>query len=666
MKSFRSILLASGMAIAASLGVVATTAGNAVAAPISIDAIAQNPLISSVSMSPDGQYIAALVAVEGQRWPLISIWNTADLDAKPIWIPTNEMRYLQVGFLTNDKLFFVTDQPLTIRGKEDFTRKLFIADVDGTNIEEPLKQQGTLNDAERSIENRFNTVGIIYNDRDNDDFALIQKWDDIYRLDKKTFSMKRVGQTGTDWSFISSLVHPETGDLLGKSELDNIDGDFWSKVYLRDSEDSSWEYHPALSERLKDRKSLSIQGFDGSLDKLVVLSNDESEFTKAYTYNIASKSMGKEPIFEHPKYDIRSVIMGNADEVTGLDSPIGAVISSGGLEVVFTDGYWAGVQDSLKEAFPKMDVSINQRSDKNKQAIISVSDERTPPSYFIWNKGDVKPLGSSRPWINSDDIGKSRWISFAARDGLKIPAILTLPPGYKRSDGRIPVVVHPHGGPWSRDFMGWDQSGWVPFLTSRGIAVVQPQYRGSTGLGKTLWFAGDQEWGQKMQDDKDDAAQFLVDQGIGDPAKMAIFGYSYGGFAAIAASVRPNSPYQCAISGAGVSSLDRIGNLWGSNRITRERQAWTVKGMDPLKNVDKANIPIMLYHGSGDRQADTVHSRDFYKAMKRADKDVEYIEIDKMWHQLPWWPEWGTESLEAIERYLASDKCNNIIARTKT
>jgi len=138
---------------------------------------------------------------------------------------------------------------------------------------------------------------------------------------------------------------------------------------------------------------------------------------------------------------------------------------------------------------------------------------------------------------------------------------------------------------------------------------------------------------------------------------MAIFGYSYGGFSAIAASVRPNSPYQCAISGAGVSSLDRIGNLWGSNRIVKERQAWTVKGMDPLKNVDKANIPILLYHGSGDRQADTVHSRDFYKAMKSAKKDVKYIEIDKMWHQLPWWPEWQTESLEAIEEYLRSDKC---------
>jgi len=563
------------------------------------------------------------------------------------------MRYRSVSFLTDEKIVFTTDQPLTVRGKEDFTQKLYIANADGTDIEEPLKTQGTLNDAVRNFEKRFNTVGILYN---GEKFALVSKFGDVYRLDKSNFRFSKVAKTGSNFNYISGLVNPKTGELLGKSQLDNVGGDFVVKIFTRETENSEWVEHPALTDILKKRQALDVVGFDGSKDKIVVLSNKDSEFTKAYSYNLKTKTFDSAPIFENPKYDILTVLLDSVSE-DQFPAPVGAVVSAGGVEVVYTDGYWAGVQKTMKAQFPKMDISISGRSTKHKHAIISVSDERTPPSYFIWRNEKLTPLGNSRPWMNPEDSGKSRWISFAARDGLKVPAILTLPPNYKRSDGRIPTIVHPHGGPWARDFMGWDSSGWTQFLTSRGVAVIQPQYRGSTGLGKTLWFAGDKEWGQKMQDDKDDAAAFLVKQGIADPNKMAIFGYSYGGFAAIAASVRPNSPYQCAISGAGVSSLDRIGNLWGSNRIVKERQAWTVKGMDPLKNVDKANIPILLYHGSGDRQADTVHSRDFYKAMKSAKKDVKYIEIDKMWHQLPWWPEWQTESLEAIEEYLRSDKC---------
>jgi dipeptidyl aminopeptidase/acylaminoacyl peptidase len=143
-----------------------------------------------------------------------------------------------------------------------------------------------------------------------------------------------------------------------------------------------------------------------------------------------------------------------------------------------------------------------------------------------------------RPWIDPDDIGEQKWVSYTARDGLKIPALLDLPAGWSKEQGPLPLVVNPHGGPWARDYAGWDASGWVPFLTSRGFAVLRPQYRGSTGLGRKLWVAGDAEWGLKMQDDKDDGAQWLVDEGIADPDKMVMFGYSYGGFAAVAAAVK--------------------------------------------------------------------------------------------------------------------------------
>lgn len=160
-----------------------------------------------------------------------------------------------------------------------------------------------------------------------------------------------------------------------------------------------------------------------------------------------------------------------------------------------------------------------------------------------------------------------------------------------------------------------------------------------------------------MSDDNDDGAAWLVSQGIADQSKLAIFGYSYGGFAAMAAVVRDKPPYRCAIAGAGVSDLRRLGNLWGQNQVQREIQGSTVTGMDPLANVAKASIPIMLYHGDRDTQAEARHSRDFYSAMKAAGKDIEYHEIKDMWHHLPWWPEWHRETLGLIENYLAGPKC---------
>lgn len=668
MKSLKPL----GASVCAIAAVISTTMTPSVsmAAPIPVESIAKHDALRRVSMSPDGKHIAGLVAVEGKRWPVISIWKTDNLKAKPIWIPTEEMRYRSVSFLTNDKIIFTTDQPLTRRGKEDFTIKAFIADIDGTNIEEPMKRGGTLNDAVRNVEARNSTVGVFWNDVENENFMLLEKINvsngsqEIFRLNKKSGRVNRVGRGSESSQYLSSLVNPTNGELLGKQELVNEGGDFWTKIYIRASKDSPWVYHPKLSSRLKDLNNGGIVGFDGSLEKLVVTSDEGSEHVKAYNYDVKSQTMSA-PIFESPKFSVFNVTMQKSPG-SDFSRPVGVTMAGPSVKTIYTDGYWAGIQKSLEKQFKGMNISIGSRRDKLKKAIITVSDERTPTSYLIFDNGGLTPLGSSRPWMDPNDSGKSRWIEFTARDGLKIPAILSLPPGYKRSQGRIPVMVHPHGGPWARDFMGWDSSGWTQFLTSRGMAVIQPQYRGSTDLGRKLFLAGHEEWGQKMQDDKDDAAKFLVDQGIGDPNRMAIFGYSYGGFAAIAASVRPNSPYNCAISGAGVSSLDRINNLWGSNRINKERQAWTVKGMDPIKNVDKANIPILLYHGSGDRQADTEHSRIFYKAMKAAGKDVKYVEIDKMWHQLPWWPEWHTESLTLIEDFLESPKCNMISAQYRS
>ncbi len=157
-----------------------------------------------------------------------------------------------------------------------------------------------------------------------------------------------------------------------------------------------------------------------------------------------------------------------------------------------------------------------------------------------------------------------------------------------------------------------------------------------------------------MQEDKDDGAQYLVEQGIADPDNMLIFGYSYGGFAAAAASVLPDSPYRCAISGAPVTDLGRIGNNWSRNRVQRALQGVTVKGMDPMENTGKVHMPVLLYVGSRDVRTPSFHAENFYNAIK--DKvPARYELIEDMPHSLPWYYRHHEQTLTLIEDFLEQE-----------
>lgn len=653
---FKKLVTGCASALSACLVLTATAHSD----PIPIEDLAKNEAISGVTLSPDGKHVAALVGTDQHKHSVISVWNTDDLTKKPNWIPTEEMMYVWVGFLGNDQLIWLNRDKRVYGSTKTLEHKLVIADLDGGNDFEPTEARGSqADDLQFDIFYQFDDNERVYLSRSAD---FIQK---IVEVNLKTGKRRNVAEASEEFTFMSGAVHPVTGDLLMKEELGVGAGRYFLNRYFREDAKSSWQFQPELSFEFTNRSTMSIQGFDGSIERMVVVTNKGTNYSEARIYNPLTQKWLDEPLLKVDGFDIFGV---STDVPAGKTFPevTGMSVSGPFIEQFVFDDYWASVSQQLKDAFPNSDVAVTDRrspADAGRHmAIVSVNSSNIPTAYFLFDNGQLKPLGNERPWLNKEDLPSQEWVVYSARDGLQIPGILSLPDGYdKEKDGPIPTVIHPHGGPWARDAMGWDSSGWVPFLTSRGMAVLQPQYRGSDNLGMELWKAGDEEWGQKMQDDKDDGALWLVEQGIADPEKIAIFGYSYGGFAAIAASVRPNSPYQCAIAGAGVSNLEKLANLWGGNRLSRAYQGWTVDGMDPIENVENASIPIMMFHGDHDRQADTYHSRDFYKAMKRAGKDVEYTEIKYMWHQLPWWPEWETQMFKLMEDYLASEKCNFII-----
>ncbi|CAN0496765.1 unnamed protein product, partial [Scytosiphon promiscuus] len=204
-------------------------------------------------------------------------------------------------------------------------------------------------------------------------------------------------------------------------------------------------------------------------------------------------------------------------------------------ETYWLDPEMKSIQDGLDAAFPGKNVAISDYTADRNRVLFAVSAADMPPAYFLLvDKSKVAVIGSQRPWIDVEDLGKSKFVYYSARDGLQIPAIITLPAGFEEGQKAKGAIIVPHGGPWARDSAGFDSSGWTQYFASRGYIIMQPQYRGSDGWGRALWRAGDGEWGQKMQDDKDDGAAWLVENGYVDADKIAIHGYSYGGFAAFA------------------------------------------------------------------------------------------------------------------------------------
>jgi dipeptidyl aminopeptidase/acylaminoacyl peptidase len=376
-----------------------------------------------------------------------------------------------------------------------------------------------------------------------------------------------------------------------------------------------------------------------------------------YLYDAATDTFSTEPVFAHPEFDASSVIFSNREQDFG--EVLGFTYQGPIPEVFWVDPEMKSIQDGLDQAFPGKDVSlIDYTADRNR-VLFSVSAGNMPPAYYLLvDKAKVAVIGSEYPWIDTNSLGEVEFVYYPARDGMQIPAFITYPAGWKEGDKARGAIIVPHGGPWARDYGDFDSSGWTQYFASRGYIVMQPQYRGSSGWGRKLWLAGDGEWGLKMQDDKDDGAAWLVSQGLVDAEKIAIHGYSYGGFAAFAASVRPDSPYQCAIAGAGVANLTKLGNSWGENRIQRIFQGNTVKGMDPQQNTDKINIPILIYHGEYDVRVPIFHSRDFYNAIKDKEPQSKFIPLDLMGHQSPKWPsEHKGRVLEEIESFL-TNTCN--------
>lgn len=653
---------------------MALASATAHAAPIPIEDLARMPALQSVSMSPDGKHLVALIPSPGNpEETALASWDTDAMGGAPkVVTPSGDrMKFIAVGALKSDQILAVGRQEWTgqlggcgegsVSGAtKTFVVKTYLTDQSQKTFNEAFadntRKLGVSEQTQRCLElgGSASLVNMLPLDPDR---VIIRQLSEItltanyYLYNLKTKETELLFRGGTRAQ--PALFDPRSGKVLAKSQIEPVSGDYDQQVLILDAASGQYVLQKPLQTRLSNRHTVELAGVDDATGKYYVLTDLFSDKVQAHLYDAKQQKFDPEPVLANPNFSIASLVF--STQPSTFNQVVGFTIDGPALQTVYVDPTLKSIQDTLKQTAPGRQIEITRYNDDFSRILFRATGPDAPTShYLLLDRKKVVSLGSERPWIAKGAVGEQRWITYTARDGRVIPAILDLPAGWKEGAPAAPAIIHPHGGPWARDYMQWDASGWVALLTSRGYAVLRPQYRGSSGLGRELWTAGDREWGQKMSDDNDDGAAWLVSQGFAAKDRIAIFGYSYGGFAAAAATVRPGSPYQCAIAGAPVTDLGRLGTTWSDNRLQRILQGQTVKGMDPMRNTASANIPVMLFVGDRDVRTPSFHAQGFYEAVK--DKvPAQYHLIADQQHSMPWYPRQQRETLGLIEGFLKKD-----------
>ena len=642
-----------------------------------IETLAQFPSMTGFQLSPDGKHMLAIESQGDNR--TILVWDAAKLSAKPTVIGSKSMQISGASFLKNDMLQVRMSQPYDLRTDrvvKTFISKLLFTDLEGKEWTEPMALVGAGHSSETQLEDSLSSPTVLSRMATDPDNIVLEsnghgQGRAVFRYNVHTHTATRLMRLGDTDNEV--WINAE-GQPWAKSRGGSDDKGAFIAIDFRE-QDGEWREH--FRSYVKNRDEVNVVAVGTKPGTAVILSNVGREFAGLYEYDIATRKTTA-TLFEHKYFDATGVRSFRADGGSNKDGYDGftfegqmgdddlwvdpkidpllrGVGQALGLHEINQElvGVASGTKATIR-SFDGVQVRLRQYIAGEVPAyLIRVSGLTYPTEDYLMRGQSLQLLAKEYPSIDRRALGSAKLVYYPARDGLNIPAYLTVPNPALCGPGPYSAVIHPHGGPWARDTMDYDWSAWVPLMVSQCRVVLQPQYRGSTGWGRTLWFAGDREWGQKMQDDKDDGAKWLAAQKLADPKRVAMFGFSYGGYAAFAASVRSNGLYKCAIAGAGVSDIERIWAGFYTNPFYQEHQEGTVRGLSPLTLADKIQIPIMVYHGDRDQTVPLIQSQLFVDKAKAAGKPVEFHVLKDYAHGPAWKRETNAEQLTLISDYLS-------------
>ncbi len=591
-----------------------------------IEAFAQEPAMGNARVSPDGNYIATLqrFAKDGKQFVLI--YDADDLSKKPTTLGSEKMDIGSVNWVNNDRLLLGLTQKITsVSSSVGFIFKLVAVDRTGENWLGIPRKRG---DRRRKITKFLDDLGTadLFDSLPDDDNHILIEFDDdgnfvpdIFKVNVSTGSAQRIARNSRK-TYIVYL------DADGDPRLARrFDASASAIVYLaRLKGKKDWiEIGRTVADKDAVSKTFGVIGLvddDPNSNEFYILSNHESDTTGIYIYDLEKRQFG-ELQFRHPKYDavgIRYVLDKDLKQKI-----VGFVYTGKASDTYFIDPEEKSLYDAINKILPDSDNFITSRSHDHKSLIIRAEGPRLPPSWYLLKNNRLDLLGQSRPFLKPEMLARVEWVSYKARDGMSIPAFVTIPNG----EPPFPMVVLPHGGPVARDYGGFDT--WAQMIAYHGYLVIQPQFRISTGFGRKHLEAGYAKWGYEMQDDLDDAITYLAERKLADPERAAIFGWSYGGYAAFVGSFRDPNPYKCAISGAGVADIPLFrAQVADDGDFSEKAFRPTMDGINPLDHVDSVDIPILVIHGDIDARVPVVESRKFVALLEKYNKQHKYIELE--------------------------------------
>ena len=440
-------------------------------------------------------------------------------------------------------------------------------------------------------------------DTDEDGHVVVR-----FRRDSTSISIEGRAVGETKWTRIVRLAHK---DLLGLSEFE-----------ILGPTDKSGEFYVAVKPKTPE----------------------DGDFRTLRTYDLRSKTLSA-PVWPELKHDIENIVYAGASyRLAGVcytDDIYRCDFKDPSVNAYFRglSKYFGGVRN----------ITPISTSNDTRWWLFEVSGAEEPASYYLldWQAKDIKLLAQRFPKLPGARLASMTRFSYLARDGVQIPSYLTRPPqgpGLPPIAGPLPMIVLPHGGPEARDSLAYDS--WVQYLATRGYLVFQPNFRGSRGYGKSWSDAGAKQWNGRMADDVTDGVRALIAQRVADPARICIFGASYGGYAALVAGATHPELYKCVASWAGLSDLaqqlrrekavddeeDEVYKYWAKSIGDPKIDAAAIKAASPVTYATTYGPPVLLIHGEDDDIVRIEQSKIMEKALREAGKSVRLIAVRNEGH----------------------------------
>jgi dipeptidyl aminopeptidase/acylaminoacyl peptidase len=585
---------------------------------IDLQTLYGNPQILGAKLSPDGQYMTFIKPFEGTRHLWVKGTDDPMAAARPLTAgeqPVSSRRYRW----SEDGQYVIYQQDRG--GNENY----HIYAVDPTaepaaNASVPKSRDLTpLDNVQARIyatpEAEPNTLIIGLNDRD-------PQFHDAYRLNIATGDRQFLFQNDAN-------IYDWIADQAGNVRLAVRRTDTGGTEVLRIAEDSRQVVY-----RCSPQETCNVLRFHPDGERVYLTTNKGEAVDLVQLELLNPKTQTTEVVSSDPEGDV--------DFATALFSEatdeLIATIYIGDRQRIYPQtAAFAEDLETLKAELPDGDFRFGTATEDERSRIVTVYSDVNPGITYRFNRetGAIEKLYEQRPELPTEELASMRPIRYTARDGTEIPAYLTLPQGVEPR--QLPVVIYPHGGPWARDRWGYQAD--VQLLANRGYAVLQPNYRGSKGYGQDYLNAGNQEWGTGvMQDDVSDGVKYLIDEGIADPNRIAIYGISYGGYAALSGLAFTPDLYTAGISYVGVSNLITLLNnlppywAYAEGRIEMRvgdvddpQERARLRRQSPLFHADQIDDPLLVIQGANDPRVRKAESDQIVVALRDAEPEVRYL-----------------------------------------